>query len=361
MIKDDPALLERMLQEWRGSAGFSQISGELIGMYDRFSDDLRRKGLARCMEEGVRGMTAVDGCDLPPTRAPIAKAASNADLDPGVREQVVGALRFVEAHRESRVLPYDLALRDLDESAFRLCELYGRTCGAPPLGDLELSEIHGGQYFFEVGGKRYSYGFLVTYIHYAYCCRFLRFADVDNILEIGPGAGRQAHLIRTLHPRIKFYLVDLGPTLYLCHQYLRAHFSDSVVPFESGSDGPAVTLRKEGQIATVGNWQFDRVRPEGRTFSFNTAVFCLMHPATMERYVRRIADVAEWAYLMEPRTDLCAKIYNLPAVPSFEDYRRILEPTHALVDRSPAFRPLTVRRDFGGFDMMFWARKRARS
>jgi putative sugar O-methyltransferase len=359
-VEDDLAVLDAMVTDWLAGPTVSEVTGDLVKLYMSFVDDLRSKGLRENIQNAVRGLTAVNGCDTLPTRAATAKLERNSSIEEPTKKAIAAALDFIASHRDVPVLPYDLSLADLDEAAYRMCDLYGRVRGAAPLSSIEMSTPHFPEYFFLVNGKKYSNIFLYAYLHYAYLSQFIDFEKVDNIIEIGPGAGRQVEVIRKLHPHIKFYLIDLAPTLYVCNRYMDAMFPGSVVPYEQIRSADSITLDQPGAIATIGNWQLDKVRPSGVTLSFNTAVYCLMVPQTVRRYLEPIAKMSQAVYLMEPATDLCREIYNMPAAPTFDTYKDILSSRFDLVDRSPALRPLNYRRDFGGFEMMTWIAKDAK-
>jgi putative sugar O-methyltransferase len=358
-VGDDPELLELMVADWRRGSTVAEVTGDLVKLYESFVEDLRARTIRENIRGAVRGLTAVNGCDHHPTRSTLAKIGFNKELEASQRDALNGALRYVAEHRDAAVLPYDLSLADLDEAAFRMCDLYGQACGALPLRDIEMSTAHTPDYTFIVDGKRYSYAFLYSYLHYAHCAQFVDFARIDNVVEIGGGVGRQLEVTKKLHPHLKFYMVDLGPTLYACHQYVSAVFPGSIVPYRATRDRATITLERPGDIAFVGNWQLDQLRPAGATLSFNTAVFCIMEPQVVTRYLSALKTFSDFIYLMEPKTDLCATIYNMPAAPTFRTYEEALAGDFTLVDRRPAVRPLNYRRDFGGFEMMMWIANRS--
>jgi putative sugar O-methyltransferase len=358
-VGDDPALLDLMISDWRNGPTVSEVTGDLVKLYDSFIEDLQTRSLRENIRLATRGLTAVSGCDQHPTRIALARLSAIKDIEPSQRQALTSALGYIADHREANILPYDLSVRDLDETAFRICDLYGKLCGAPSLGDIEMSTAHFPDYTFTVNGKQYSYSFLYSYLHYAYAAQFVDFSALDNVIEIGPGVGRQVEVTKKLHPHLKFYLVDLGPTLYACNQYLSAAFPDSVLPYRTTREQDTITIDRPGGIAFIGNWQLERVRPLGRTLSFNTAVFCIMEPAVVTRYLSALRRFSDYIYMMEPRTDLCASIYHMPAAPTFRTYEEALERDFVVVNRQDAVWPLKYRRDFGGFEMMMWVAKRA--
>lgn len=353
-LVDDFNLLETIISDWENSPTVKEVQGEMIHLYSKFIDDLKKYTFEQNIANKIRGLTAVNGVDNNPIRYPIAKLERRGDFDLNLKESIRNTLEFVCKYREQNVLPYDLSLRDLDESAFRLCEFYGKACGAPDIRNIEISKANNPEYTFFIDGKEYSYILLTSYIHYCYCAQFIKFDEIDNIIEIGGGVGRQLEITKKFHPHLNFYMVDLGPTLYACHQYMSAIFPDSVIPYQQTRDKQKITIDGKGKIAFVGNWQLDKLKPQGTTLSFNTAVFCIMQEETVARYISYLQNHCDIFYLMEPRTDETKKIYNLPSAPTYNTYEKLFNQNFTILNRQEAFRPLSARRDFGGFDMMMW-------
>ena len=74
---DDLGLLNQMVSDWESSYAYSEVEGGLKKTYQSFVDDLRTLGLQGCVDQRVRGVTAINGCDAHPTHAPEAKALLN--------------------------------------------------------------------------------------------------------------------------------------------------------------------------------------------------------------------------------------------------------------------------------------------
>jgi hypothetical protein len=240
-----------------------------------------------------------------------------------------------------------------------MCDLYGRLAGAVSVAELEMGTAHNPLHTFAIKGKRYSYLYLYYYLQYAYCAQFLDFESVSNIVEVGPGLGRAVEILRKAHPHLRFYLVDLAPTLYVCQRNLAALFPESVVPYAETRAAGRISDSPPGSISFLGPHQLEALAPAGPTLSFNAGVMSNMTPQTVRRYLSRLKVMATWLYLMEPGRDETKRLYSMPEAPTSDTYRSELEPDFRLLDRSEGLKPLSVRRDFGGFEATFWIRKRS--
>lgn len=358
---DDQALLAQMVSDWRSSSAYEESKGGIRELYADFVDDLTSFGLAGCIDRRVRGVTAINGCDAHPTRAPYAKLDLNSSIAPEARSAVQITLELVREDRQAAVLPYDLSLEDLDDAAFRLCELSGQVAGVRPLSEFKMSEVLRPEYTFTKGDNEYSYPVLYSYLHYANCARYVDFEKVKNVVEIGPGAGRQVELIRQFHPNINFYLFDVAPSLYFCERFLSAIFPGAVIPYQDLREQQEISINGTGRIAHLGHGQIDRLRPIGHTLSFNTAVFCLMGPSHAERYFRQLMACADSFYVMEPKRADCSEIYGMSESACLDDLEGFLEAEFDLLDSDRAVMPLGFKKGFGDFYSTVWRRRRQNS
>ena len=109
-----------------------------------------------------------------------------------------------------------------------LCYEYAACCGAlnhaVPLDSIDASTVGNPLDVFYVDGKAYTTSYLNYYLDYAYCCRFVDFGNVATVAELGSGVGKQVEVLRKCHPHLCFYLFDIPPQLYVCHQYLSSVF-----------------------------------------------------------------------------------------------------------------------------------------
>ena len=354
-VLDDPDLLAVILEDWRAGGTQKELTGSLVKFYDSFATLLTERSLQENIKHAIRGITGVNGCDLSPIQRTMA-TLQNSQLLREAQESIFETLAFAEQNPKMKILPYELSLDDLNKTAFRICEMYGELHNAPSIKTIEMSVSHYPDYLFMIDDKYYSYVFLYSYIHYVYSSRFVDYAHIDNVIEIGPGAGRQVEIIKKFHPHLKFYLIDLGPTLYLCHQYLSSVFPDDIIPYTSTRGRDTISIEDPGKLAFIGNACIDNIVPVGDTISVSSAVFGLMPPTVAKRYLDRLSTVSNYIFMMESRGDESKGTYSLDASTCLEDFHRFLDEKFDLINHEPAFYPLSLREGFGGFEMMMWVR-----
>lgn len=81
---------------------------------------------------------------------------------------------------------------------------------------------------------------------------------VRTVAEIGGGFGTNVHLLLTNFPNIRKVLYcDMVPPLYIGTQYLRAHFGDAVLDYQSHrtSDRIAFNTSDDLEIVCIAPWQ----------------------------------------------------------------------------------------------------------
>lgn len=74
-------------------------------------------------------------------------------------------------------------------------------------------------------GRRVSQDILNSLLEYIPISENIQ-GDLRTIVEVGAGSGRTAYCFLTLHPGIKYYIVDIPPALYLSQTYLTELFPE---------------------------------------------------------------------------------------------------------------------------------------
>ena len=49
------------------------------------------------------------------------------------------------------------------------------------------------------------------------------YEEIDSIVEVGSGVGFKAHISLKVNPKLKYYLVETPPALYIAQKYLIAN------------------------------------------------------------------------------------------------------------------------------------------
>ena len=97
---------------------------------------------------------------------------------------------------------------------------------------------------------------LFFYMRYAYVAEHVNFTVVDTVVELGSGAGKQAEVLKRLHPHLTIVLLDTAPSLYVAERFLTAAYPGETVPYRE--------TREPGCALVPGQIHFFGQLPRGR-------------------------------------------------------------------------------------------------
>ncbi|MCE9633410.1 MAG: putative sugar O-methyltransferase [Methylophilales bacterium] len=364
-LQDAPELLEQMIQD--------QISAPLIYHASACWEREANFTIQFLRENGLHDLRSKTGClplqgfgatDPPPMYYAIDVINKTADLSPDLVNAFSSLLNRWQQIPQYPGLPFGISLLDLCESAFRLTSLYGRVNGATPLENLEISMAGTPAYAFSVWGKNYTEIFLRYYMRYAYCCQFIDFNKVDTIIEIGAGAGKFAEVLKKAHPHLSFYLLEISPQSYICHQYLKGVFGDdAILNYSDLRDSKNIEV-PQGKFAVLGNWQVEHIKPQGRVLFVNTASFQEMEPNIVENYLKFVIPHAQAMYLLQSTTGIPKKInendYGAVEPVVMAHYKAFLEDKFEMISQEIAYDPLKAISDVtGSYRNMIWVNRKS--
>jgi putative sugar O-methyltransferase len=361
-LQDAPELLEQMIEDQLQAKAVYQTSNvwDVVGkntiafLRENGLDDLRSR--TDCW--GFQGFGATDPS---PMHNPLLAVANTPNLTPEFTQHYSSMLLQLQELPNHAFFPFGLSLADIYESAFRMAELYGQLNGAAPLKDLEISMVGTPRLPLEVNGKNYTYVFLSYYMRYAYCCKFIDFSKVDAIVEIGCGAGKFAEVLKQAHPHLSFYLLEIAPQNYVCHQYLKGVFGDDAVLDYSEHRNSKSIKAPAGKFAVLGNWQVEHIKPKGRVLFVNTASFQEMEPHIVENYLNFVKPYSQAMYLLQSvsgvpqKTDAAYLGEGATEPMVMAHYQKFLQPQFELISQEIAYDPLKAIKDIASnYDNMMW-------
>lgn len=342
-IADDVPLLDLMESDMKSAPEIYQATGPTAKIVSDLAAELRARPLAESLRTGSRLLNTIGAVNYSPLQQMhynYGRQREHGELTAREQEVMESAARILWEKRDLPLLPYELSLESLERAAFCAAELYGKATGARSPREIGLSAGSEPMYAFEIDGKRYSYLYLYYYMRYAYCCQFVDFDKVENIVEMGSGSGRTVEIVKKLHPHINFYLLDLPPQLYVCRQLVRSVFAADLVDYNESRRPDFTCMTDTGRIATLLPHQLERIRPQGRTLAWNSMVYCIMPRPKVEHYLRFLAEIADLVYIIEPMPNRCDAEYGIDAPVDYDDYARCLSAKFVNVDRSAAMRAL---------------------
>jgi putative sugar O-methyltransferase len=233
----------------------------------------------------------------------------------------------------------------------------GVNSGAKSIDKFEASLYGNPQDIIEVNNRVYTTSVLECYLRYAYCHNYLDFDSVDLIVELGGGSGKQVEVIKKLHPDICFLLFDIPPQLYVCEQYLKAVFPDSLVSYRDTRDMDSIPGGQKGKIFIVGNWKFPIMEAIKVDLFWNASSFQEMEPEIVANYLRYVNRSADAVFLMQSILGMrVARHQGSRGVlrrTTFEHYKEGLS-EFELIDMSPPWLPTGT--SLGGYMNSFWRR-----
>jgi putative sugar O-methyltransferase len=313
-------------------------------------DDLRA-GLHDFRRRDDSRLADLGACDAPPRMLRDIKAAG--DVEP-VLEALRDALNGRIA-RGRRALVEGLSILDLYDTALRICATQSqRARTIRGVEHLEVSRF-GNPFGFEHEHRFLTRSALFFYMRYAYAAEHVNFEVVDTVVELGAGTGKQAEVLKRLHPHLTIVLLDLAPSLYVAERFLTTAYPDQTIPYRETRD-PGCAL-VPGHIHFFGNFRIDDIAPLGNTLFWSAATLEEMEPAAVARYGRAATTFAESLYLHG-----CFDGAPLGSGSDFDPtpLTAYLDafPEHELVDRRIAHTGLAELIDrVGHYDDTYWARR----
>ena len=261
----------------------------------------------------------------------------------------------------SRLLPAraTISLLDLHEATFRLADCVGRASRAKPLADFTVSLAGNPEDVFLMDGKTYTSTTLYYYLRYAYNCRFFDFDGRKTIVELGSGSGKQAELVKRLHPDVTYLLLDIPPQLYVCEQYLKTVFPGCVVSYRETRQWTDLTGLRPRHIHILPNWKFPLIASSGVDLFWNAASFQEMEPEVVANYLRFVAASAAAVYLQQIMSG--KEVATAPGTvgvkqpTTLRDYAANLGEFRC-EDLSPCLVPPLFQGYLGGYSDSFWTR-----
>jgi putative sugar O-methyltransferase len=354
-VADDVELLELMLDDLAAAAPVFQPPGcrahELPLVVAELRDglhDFRRRDDSHLADLGA--------CDAAPRMLSGIRANPDAQV---VLDALSDALNGrIAAGR--RALVEGLSILDLYDTALRICAAQShRTPTIASVCNLEVSRI-GNPFGFTHARRFLTRSALFFYMRYAYVAEHVNFALLDTVVELGSGTGKQAEVLKRLHPHLTIVLLDTAPSLYVAERFLTAAYPDETVPYRETRD-PGCAL-VPGHVHFFGNFRVDDIAPIGNTLFWSAATLEEMDPAAVAHYGRAITPLAESLYLHgcfgdARRAALAASDAEADAPTPFGAYVAAF-PEHELVDRRVAHTGLAELVDRNGtYDDTFWARR----
>lgn len=358
-VDDAPELLETMLNDLKQAPHLYQPTNYWQVYETEFLHELRTVGLKDFRRRKKSVLSRFGATDLNEKRFFDYKNKENfirffSKLPNGLK-----ILAFMDSVI-NRILYYIPFFNYIKKHAdFRYTAKLGAKYHAGSIKNTDVSLAGNPSPVTRIRERNYTPGFLYYYLRYVYCSGFINFDNIKLIVELGSGSGKQTEVIMKLHPELVYIIFDIPPQLYVCQQYLKKVFPDSVVGYEVTQKFTTFPELKKGMIYIAGTWNFPLIAYLDIDLFWNAASFQEMEPDVVENYLSFVSKVSKYIYLQQNMTGKETAVkYGERGVlepVTFEDYKKNLS-GYTLADISPCLM-VKGRNLPPGYRDSFWIRK----
>lgn len=288
-VQDDIALLDLMLADIQSAPEIFKPTNYWSVYHERIVPELREHGLKdfrRRRNTSLHKFGATDSL-----QAVRLDFLNQRILNNRYSRKLKGWVQLLERLNSSQLISAHRQIRNAVEK-------YAVKAGVESIG-FEASTVGNPQEKIEISGKTYTTSILDYYLKYLYCTQYINFDDIHVFVELGTGSGKQIEVIKKLHPNISFLLFDMPPQLYVCEQYLKQVFPESVVSYRDTRELTAPPVVEPGKIYTFGNWQFPLINQMDVDLFWNSASFQEMEPEVVSEYLIHVNRSSDAAYLFQ--------------------------------------------------------------
>lgn len=294
-LDDDPELLDLMVSDMKNAEEVYQPTNYWSDSVMETIDDLKKSGLTNLRRRTTGAFASFGATE------PMPEIFNNmTSKNPNLAAVISQLFRVLNGNilRNLPILPLYLTLGDLYAVMEDLCQSKAIGIWVKSMNGLEASRF-GNPYGFESEGCFRTASLYYYYMRYAYVARHINLDEIDTIVELGPGSGKQAEVLKKLHPHLTLVLLDLAPQLYVCERFLNKVFPDAVASYRAGQQPGDITDLEPGKIYFFGNARMADLRECGRTIFWNAASFGEMEPHVVKNYADKISTFADALFLMQ--------------------------------------------------------------
>ena len=347
-VLDNPQLLKLMVEDTAHIPDIYKTTNYWSVYEKRFLSELQKLGLHDFRRRKNSILSSFGATDLDTSLGQIDLFKSWI-FNNRITRKIPFWLRFLsfQNHLLNKILPiekpYNIETEDLKQLSCEFTRMHGEKIGAKSIDEFEASLIGNPEDVINNGEKVYTMSILYYYLRYVYCCNHIDFDNIEIMVELGSGSGKQIEVIKKLYPDICFLLFDIPPQLYVCEQYLSAVFPDSVVSYNDTRNMDLLPKTQKGKIFIFGNWKFPIIEKVKIDLFWNAASFQEMEPDVVANYLSYINKQANAVFLQEVMSgkEVAKKKgdHGVLKQAKLEDYKNGLA-NFQLLDISPCLLPI---------------------
>lgn len=193
---------------------------------------------------------------------------------------------------------------------------------------------------FNKNGRFYTRQFLNEIFQIFFIEDYIKYEEIDSIIEVGSGVGFKAHVSLKVNPKLKYYLVETPPALYIAQKYLIAN-NHRVLTYEEIKSRNIKNIEdvniNDYDAICLAPWLMDKLENTKFDMLVNEHFFTVLEPEIVKNYLNIfLPKIKKIVYLIaahdkphfiQNKDYSHAGFYGL----SCKDYKNILLPSFSLI------------------------------
>ena len=237
---------------------------------------------------------------------------------------------------------YEILIKNLQISYFDNVSLSDKN---HILKRVEESKI-GNPIGFKKNGRFYTRNFLNEISQIFFVEDRIKYRDIDSIIEVGAGVGLKTHISLIVNPKLKYYLIETPPALYIAQKYLVAN-DHRVLTYEEIKSRNIKNIEdiniNDYDVVCLAPWMMDILKNTKFDMLVNEHSFTKLEPEIIKNYLNiLLPKIKKAVYLIsshDKSSFIQNKAYNHAGFYglSCKDYKNILSPSFYLAKERPEF------------------------
>jgi len=192
---------------------------------------------------------------------------------------------------------------------------------------------------FNKNGKFYTREFLNEIDQILFIENCIEYKDIDSVIEVGSGLGLKADVGLKVNPKLKYYLVEIPPPLYISQKYLIAN-NYRVLTYDEIKNKNIKNIKdiniNDYDAVCLAPWMMDILKDAKFDILINEHFFTRLEPKIVQKYLDiLLPKIKKAVYLvsshdkstfMENKNSKHKGFYGF----NCKDYKNILSPSFYL-------------------------------
>jgi len=195
---------------------------------------------------------------------------------------------------------------------------------------------------FNKNGKFYTREFLNEISQILFIENHIEYKDIDSVIEIGSGLGLKADITLKINPKLKYYLIEMPPILYIAQKYLIAN-NYRVLTYEEIKNKNIKNIKdiniNDYDAVCLAPWMMDILKDVKFDMLINDHSFTRLEPKIVQKYLDILLPNIKKAVCLMSAHDKSVFMQNKNLKHkgfyglNCNDYKNILSPSFDLVEK----------------------------